>query len=73
MNTPERLIRAARHYERAAQIMVKLTIDNVQKYMPPVQSNETIYNRPGIGEIAGTTESHAIYEEVFVCNYRCLD
>lgn len=45
--TPEGLIRAARHYERAAQIIVKLTVDSVQKYMPQLSDDRT--SRPGIG------------------------
>lgn len=33
MNTPERLIRAARHYERAVHILIRETVKSVQHHM----------------------------------------
>ncbi len=33
MNTPERLIRAARHYERAVHIMIRQVVQSVQAHM----------------------------------------
>lgn len=33
MGTPERLIRAARHYERAVHVLIRQTVKTVQNHM----------------------------------------
>lgn len=33
MDTPEQLIRAARHYERAVHILIRETVKSVQRHM----------------------------------------
>ena len=56
MGTPDRLIRAARHYERAVHILIRQTVKSVQNHMvsssdqvnnstrPPIGKNETIFS-----------------------------
>ena len=49
MDTPDRLIRAARHYERAVHILIRQTVKSVQNHM--VSSSDQVNNstRPPIG------------------------
>ena len=49
MGTPDRLIRAARHYERAVHILIRQTVKSVQNHM--VSSSDQVNNstRPPIG------------------------
>lgn len=49
MDTPERLIRAARHYERAVHILIHLTVQSVQRQMVVFPREPGLLHRPAIG------------------------
>ncbi len=50
MDTPERLIRAARHYERAVHIMIRQVVQSVQAHMVDLNAVGNS-SRPSMGTL----------------------
>ncbi len=66
MGTQERLIRAARHYERAVHVLIRQTVKTVQNHM--VNSClEFSSTRPPIGN-----SRHIYFVSSTVDNFTCL-
>lgn len=48
MDTPERQIRAARHYERAVHILIRETVKSVRNHM--ISNSQTNFKRSQMGK-----------------------